>query len=104
MDKPKKKVIESYNFFEVINYIIDKYGLSEQEKNRFWKWLRDNDFEYIHNGSYEILEVAKGLSVLSELVNDENSIFSVTQESTLNILQLLYEEYQEKEMYFCIEW
>lgn len=97
MKKPKKKIIKAYEFFEVLDYIINKYHISSQEKRIFWNWLLKNDFEGINNGSYSYLEIHNN----SNLIDDKDTLYF---EEIENILKLLYSEYQEHEMYFWISW
>jgi len=58
----------------------------------FWHWLIEQDFEDIHNGSSSTLNIKYWLDELCE------------DDWQREILQLIYNEFQEAEMEFWIEW
>ena len=65
MNKPKKKTIEYFDYFECFKYIEEKYGIKEHnfeeaEKNpdiefhSFWSWLLDTTA--LQNGAVFVLD------------------------------------------------
>lgn len=87
MDKPKKEIREAWNFFKILKYIEKKYNVNS-DALEIW-FCDDGDF---HNGCYSYLQI-------SEYLSNENVPSEVK-----NILQLLLDEFEEKEMYIWIAW
>ncbi len=96
-----------WDFHQVIDYIEKKYEISVRDyagkfSNKtydettpyldFWHWLIDGPFSEINNGSYQYLDLKY------ELENED------TPDWVKEILQKIYDEFQEDEMEFWVEW
>jgi len=97
MDKPKKHHREPiYDYHEVIKYIEKKYMIKTRGYNGttldFWHWLLDKCFDNVNNGSEHSIDIRYWLDHLEE------------DDWQREILQLIYNEFQENDMDFWIEW
>lgn len=53
MEKPKKKNLEYYDYFECEKYIKEKYQINDKNLRKFWLYLCS--YYNMNNGSYIIL-------------------------------------------------
>lgn len=108
LKKPKKvQHAPTWDYRQVIDYIEEKYKINVRDYAGkfahpeiddkvpyldFWHWLIDHDFSDMYNGSYQWIWVTEHL---------ENK---KTPPWVKEILQKIYDEFQEDDMQFWIEW
>ncbi len=124
LEKPTKTSHEpTWEYDQVINYLEEKYnfntrgytpttGFTEEIKEEyykkypgrrgwggeekiyldFWHWLLENSFSELNNGSYNYLPV-------KEYLEDKETPSWVKE-----ILQKMFDEFQEDEMEFWVAW
>lgn len=100
MGKPTKQVKKPYwDYHDVISYIEKKYNIQVRNYEKedgvykdFWHWYLDGSS--IHNGCYSNFD-------LYSFLYDKTGY---TPDWVKEILQLIYKEFDEEEMYFWIEW
>lgn len=108
LKKPTKKPRKSaYDYHEVIHFVEEKYGFDSRDYAGkysskpfdetipyldFWHWLIDGPFAELHNRS------AKYLDLKFELEDEETPTW------VKEILQKIFDEFQEDEMEFWVEW
>lgn len=91
MNKPVQKVSQPYwDYHEVIRYIKHRYTINDR---KLWHWIvADGD---INNGCFYNID-------LNYWINEEDDDY--ISEEVREILKFIYDEFQEKEMNFWIEW
>lgn len=86
-DKIYKEIHEQYARYK--NWCVEN---PEPPYLDFWHWLTDHDFSNVRNGCIEVLYIKYWLNKLSD------------SDWQKEILQYIYNEFQEDEMEFWIEW
>lgn len=108
LKKPKKVSHEpTWDYHQVIHYVEEKHGFNARDYAGkfgkkdfdanvpyldFWHWLLDHDFVDMYNGSYQYL-------LVKEHLEDEE-----TPPWVKEILQKIYDEFQEDDMEFWVAW
>jgi hypothetical protein len=87
MEKPLKQIKEYYDYNECLDYLSEKYRLTEKECSDFWHWLVSSG--EINNGSFYLFE--------QYLLNgDEDDLIDIDGKNK-EIYELFIKEFGNKE-------
>jgi hypothetical protein len=104
MDKPSFIVGEPYlNYFDVIKYLQEKYKITDKQKREFWDWVLDDSMNDVHNGSFIYLSINPETFYKRFYIRDIED-FNDTYPNVIEIITLLWNEYQKEDLKFYVSW
>ena len=104
MNKPSFQVSEPYlNYFKVMDYLKEKYKITEIQKREFWKWVLNDSMNDVHDGGFIAL-YANPSTFYKKYYIDAIEDFNDDYPIVIEVVNMLWNEYGKEELRFYVSW